>query len=300
MTLSSASVSQPRPHQRVCWALLLVCILGLIPIQRGIDRRRASERGAAEVLFLPSGKFLRRVSLGYESLVADIYWTRVVQYFGRKRLERSTEFTLLGPLLQITTDLDPHLLIAYRFGSIFLADKPPQGAGQPLEALALLRRGIVANPDYWRLWEDLGFVYYWDLKDYPAAVRAFQAGSEQPGAMDWMRPLAARVAAQGGQMATSKFLWSEIARQAGNEQIRKNAEDHLKALEAAEQMTKLQELLALYNSRQGQPARSFQALVVAGYLRALPRDPSGVPYILDVDGRVRLNPRSSVDLDLLQ
>jgi hypothetical protein len=223
-----------------------------------------------------------------------------VQYFGRKRLERSTEFTLLGPLLQITTDLDPHLLIAYRFGSIFLADKPPQGAGQPLEALALLRRGIVANPDYWRLWEDLGFVYYWDLKDYPAAVRAFQAGSEQPGAMDWMRPLAARVAAQGGQMATSKFLWSEIARQAGNEQIRKNAEDHLKALEAAEQMTKLQELLALYNSRQGQPARSFQALVVAGYLRALPRDPSGVPYILDVDGRVRLNPRSSVDLDLLQ
>jgi hypothetical protein len=223
-----------------------------------------------------------------------------VQYFGGKRLEHSTEFRLLGPLLQITIDLDPHLLIAYRFGSIFLADKPPQGAGQPWEALGLLHRGIVANPDYWRLWEDVGFIYYWDLKDYPAAARAFQAGSERPGAMEWMRALAAKVAAQGGQLATSRFLWSEIARQAGNEQIRKNAEDHLMALAAAEEITKLDELVALYNSRQGRPVRSFQALVVAGYLRALPRDPSGAPYMLDAGGRVRLNPRSSVDLALLE
>lgn len=169
-----------------------------------------------------------------------------------------------------------------------------------MAALALLHRGIVANPDYWRFWEDVGFVYYWDLKDYAAAARAFQAGSERPGAMEWMRALAARVAGQGGQMATSRFLWSEIARQAGNEQIRKNAEDHLMALQAADEMVKLGELVALYNSRQGRPARSFQALVVAGYLRALPRDPSGRPYVLDAGEHVRLNPRSTVDLSLLE
>jgi hypothetical protein len=300
MTFSSAFISQPHFRRRACWLLLLLCLLGLIPIQRSIDLRTGSDQGVADVLFLPSGKFLRQLSLGYEGLLADIYWTRVVQYFGGKRLAHSTEFKLLGPLLQITTDLDPHLLIAYRFGSIFLADKPPRGAGQPLEALALLHRGIVANPDYWRFWEDVGFVYYWDLKDYAAAARAFQTGSERPGAMQWMRAMAAKVAAQGGQLATSRFLWSEIARQADNQQIRKNAEDHLIALEAAEEISKLGELVALYNSRQGRPARSFQALVVAGYLRALPRDPSGAPYILDASGRVRLNPRSSVDLSLLQ
>jgi hypothetical protein len=224
----------------------------------------------------------------------------VVQYFGRKRLAHSTEFKLLGPLLRITTDLDPHLLVAYRFGSIFLAEKQPRGAGKPLEALALLRRGIVANPDYWRLWEDLGFVYYWDLKDYAAAARAFEAGSERPGAMPWMRALAARVAAQGGQLATSRFLWSEIARQPGTQQMRKNAEEHLMALQAEEEISKLGELVALYNSRQERPVRSFQALLVAGYLRALPRDPSGAPYILDPSGCVRLSPRSSVELSLLQ
>jgi len=300
MTSSTAPLSTTRFRHSAYWLLILLCFLGLIPIQRGIDLRCASDQGVTDVLFLPSGKVLRQLSLGYEGLLADIYWTRAVQYFGGKRLAHSTEFKLLGPLLQITTDLDPHLLIAYRFGSIFLAEKPPRGAGQPLEALALLRRGIVANPDYWRLWEDVGFVYYWDLKDYPAAARAFQAGSERPGAMEWMRVLAAKVAAQGGELATSRFLWSEIARQAGNEQIRKNAEEHLVALQATEEITRLSELVALYNSHQGKPAHSFQELVVTGYLRALPRDPSGKLYILDAGGHVRLSPRSSVDLSLLQ
>ena len=118
--------------------------------------------------------------------------------------------------------------------------------------------------------------------------------------MTWMRALAAKVAAEGGELGTSKFLWSEIARQAGNEQIRKNAEEHLMAIQATEDIGKLNELVALYNQRQGQPPRSLQALVAAGYLRASPRDPSGKPYILDADGHVKLNPRSSVDLSLLQ
>ena len=300
MTSFRGLFSQPGSRRRACRLLVLLCFLGLIPLQRSLDLRGGSERALGEVLFLPSGRVLRKLSLGYEGLLADIYWTRVVQYFGGKRLAHSSEFKLLGPLLQITTDLDPHLLIAYRFGSIFLADKPPRGAGEPLQALVLLEHGIVANPEYWRLWEDVGFVYYWDLKDYAAAARAFQAGSDRPGAMTWMRALAAKVAAQGGELATSKFLWSEIARQAGNEQIRKNAEDHLMAIQATEEIAKLNELVALYDQRQGQPPRSFQALAAAGYLRSLPRDPSGRPYTLDADGKVKLNPRSSVDLSLLQ
>ena len=35
-----------------------------------------------EVLFLSSPKVLKRASLGYDGLLADIYWTRAVQYFG--------------------------------------------------------------------------------------------------------------------------------------------------------------------------------------------------------------------------
>jgi tetratricopeptide (TPR) repeat protein len=299
--IALATRAARRRFRRGIGGVLLVSgFLALWPLQRSIDEEQGAARALADVLYMPSGKILRRLSLGYEGLLADIYWTRVVQYFGRRRLAHATRFELLGPLLRITTELDPQLLIAYRYGSIFLAEKPPGGAGQPDQALALLRRGIVANPDYWRLWQDLGFIYYWDLKDYPSAAKVFRAGSERPGAMLWMRVLAASVAARGGEIESSRLLWREIGRQAGNEQIRKSAQEHLAALDAREQIDKLNALLNRFREREGRAARSLQDLLAAGYLTAAPRDPSGAPYVIGPGGQAALGPHSKVDLQLLQ
>ena len=283
-----------------CGAVLVLSFLALVPLQRAIDRKLAAQANAGELLYFPSGKVLRRLSLGHDGLLADIYWTRVVQYFGRKRLSGATHYDLLGSLLRITTELDPHLVIAYRFGAIFLAEKAPAGAGKPREALQLLRRGIVANPGYWRLWQDLGFIYYWDLKDYASAARAFQAGSERPGAQLWMKAMAASVAAQGGAARTSRLLWSEIYRQADNDQIRLSAKEHLLALQAQEEIESLNALLRDYRGKMGRPAHSFRELVEAGLLRAQPLDPTGAPYQVGRDGLASLSPKSPIDLRLVE
>jgi len=70
------------------------------------------------------------------------------------------------PLLEITTTLDPHLIVAYEFGSIFVAQQPPEGAGQPDTAVALVERGIRQNPGEWRLYYHLGFIHYLERHDY--------------------------------------------------------------------------------------------------------------------------------------
>jgi len=223
-----------------------------------------------------------------------------VQYYGRHRLAHAKEFALLGTFLHIATTLDPHLLVAYRFGSLFLAGKSPEGAGDPDRAIYLLERGIVNNPGYWRLWEDLGFIYYWDKKDYVRAARAFQTGSERPGAMPWMRVLAASVAAQGGEIETSRVLWTEIARSATVDSMRHSAENHLAALDALEALKKLDSLLAFYKQKQGHEAHSMQDLVAAGYLRGIPLDPSGEPFAVSSDGNAALGPKTRIDLGLVQ
>jgi len=279
--------------------LLAVGGLALFPLQREIERRRGPATSADEIVYVDTGATLRRLSLGYEGLLADIYWTRAVQYFGRQRLAGATGFERLGPLLRIATTLDPHLIVAYRFGAIFLAEKPPAGAGRPEEALALLGRGIAANPDYWRLWQDVGFIYYWDLADYSSAARAFETGSERPGAMPWMKVMAATVAAKGGDAATSRLLWREIYRHAENDQLRLSAEEHLAALEAADEIAGLDRLLLLYRERRGQAAHGWSELVRAGVLPAEPNDPAGVPYAIGPDGRARLGLASRVNLGLL-
>ena len=289
-----------RGGRKTTWVVLIASFLALVPLQREVDRQLTAQSRLQELLFLPSGKVLRRLAMGQEGLLANIYWTRAVQYFGRKKLDHAAHFELLGRLLQITTELDPQLVIAYRFGAVFLAEKPPGGAGQPEEALQLLRRGIVANPDYWRLWQDLGFIYYWDLRDYATAARVFQAGSERPGAHVWMKVLAASVAAEGGNIASSRLLWSEIYRQADDDQIRKSAFEHLQALRVQEDLEQLNKLLAQFRQKQGRTAGSLQDLVGESYLPAIPRDPAGEPYRLAPDGNAGLSPGSRIDLRLLQ
>ncbi len=53
-------------------------------------------------VILRSSKLVKAMSLEYAPLVADIYWTRVVQYFGNKHAGKQMDLRLLWPLLDIT------------------------------------------------------------------------------------------------------------------------------------------------------------------------------------------------------
>src|SRR5689334_10025308 len=164
-------------------ALLATLFAGSVLSRRQVEKLSGNQATLEEVLYLPSSKMLKRLSLGYSGLLADIYWTRAVQYFGTKHLQHSQRYDLLYPLLDIATDLDPHIIVAYEYGSVFLAQEPPEGAGEPDKAVALIEKGIRENPKYWRLYFNLGFVHYIDRHDPRAAQEAFEKGSEVPGAL---------------------------------------------------------------------------------------------------------------------
>jgi tetratricopeptide (TPR) repeat protein len=281
---------------RAAIAVLIAAFIASVAVRTRLDRE--TQPPLSPVVYVNSGATLRRLSLGYNGFLADLYWTRAVQYFGRQRLAGAGDFQNLGQLLRITTELDPHLIIAYRFGAIFLAEKPPEGAGRPDEALDLIRRGISANPSYWRLWQDLGFIYYWDLKDYAQAARAFEDGSRRPGAGLWMKTLAASVAAQGGELETSRLLWSEVLSAADSQSVRSSAQDHLAAIRAEEDIEQLNRLLAEFARREGRAARSLDDLERSALLPGWPVDPSGVRYEISADGKAALGPGSRVDLRL--
>lgn len=269
----------------------------LIPAQMALDRRLAAYRQTPEMLWMPSGKILRTLSLGHNGLLGHIYWTRAVQYFGRQRLARRYEYPLLAPLLDITVTLDPQLLVAYRFGGVFLSAPPPYGAGQPEKAIDLLRRGIAANPDQWRLWHDLGFIYYWELQDYAAASAAYLEGSRHPDAAPWMKVMAAVILQKGGDRETSRFLWSEIYLATEDVTIRENARMHLDTLRALDDIEELERRATAFRDRTGRWPQSFQELNAAGLLEGIPADPQGHPYQLQPDGKVTLHPESEVKLD---
>jgi tetratricopeptide (TPR) repeat protein len=247
-----------------------------------------------EALYISSPKVLRRLSLGYTGLLADIYWTRAVQYFGERHHRGAGDFRLLAPLLQVTTELDPQLFPAYQFGSNFLAPKPPDGAGLPGAALDLMKYGIAHNPDKWRLYYNLGFLYFTELKDYAKAAEAFEQGAKLPVTSPFMPVLAARMAQHAGEFDTARMLWFTTYQSTKDSHIRQNAIDHLQALRVDEDVTQLEQAVEKYRRSTGKLPTNMGDLERAGFFHGTPVDPKGKPYKLTADGRIEVQDWKSI------
>jgi tetratricopeptide (TPR) repeat protein len=277
----------------VAIGVLALPMAGAMSTLYAIDRTRRGSV-AQESLYLRSPKVLRRMSLGYTGLLADIYWTRAVQYFGEQHHNGSGDFRLLAPLLQVTTELDPRLFPAYQFGANFLAPKPPNGAGLPGSALSLIKYGIEHNPDQWRLYYNLGFLYYTEFKDYPKASDAFRRGAQLPVTNEYMPILAARMAQHAGEFDTARMLWFTTYQSTKEAGIRRNAVEHLLALQVDEDITRLEQVVEKYHAQTGRLPSSMNDLERSGFIHGAPTDPKGRPYLLTEDARIEVQDPKSI------
>jgi hypothetical protein len=265
--------------------ILLACMTGSILVLSRIQAVFPSTR-MEDVLLISSPEFLRKASLGYSGLLADIYWMRVVQYFGRKHLRDSMQYKALAPLLDMTTTLDPNLVVAYEWGSTFLQQPPPSGAGDDDAAVALIRKGIRNNPDHWRLYFTLGFIQYLGQHDYLGAAKTFEEGSKVPNAHPWMRIMAAKMLSDAGNIETARYMWQNIYNESTDKNLKQNAELHLASLVVDEEIPQLESLISEFRMRAGRNPSSWRELIASGLLRSIPRDPTGASYELRDDGHV--------------
>jgi hypothetical protein len=290
-------VSGPRRLGRAGLALALAALVAsAVGVQVARDRIFGGPRPERNFLYLRSPEAVRRVSLSYAALVADLYWVRAVQYYGGTRLSHdpNRNYDLLYPLLDITTTLDPAFNIAYRFGAIFLAAPFPGGAGRPDLAIALLEKGFRANPRRWQYLYDVGFVHYWELGDFMGAADWFEKAADVPGAPWWLRSMAGVTRTQGGG-AGSRRLWQLQLEIAENEWVRDNAALRLRQLDALDQIDALEAAGREYAARTGSPPRRWEDLIRAGIIPGFPRDPSGTRYLIDPEtGAVTVSPESDL------
>lgn len=277
-----------RTVTKVSACLFVSLFAGSIFSLRAVDTIRGKEATLEEVLYLPSGKTVKKISLGYSSLLADIYWTRAVQYFGGKHGHPSMRYDLLYPLLDITTDLDPQLIEAYQSGSVFLSQPPPEGAGQPDKAVTLLEKGIRENPSYWRLYFTLGFVHYMDRRNPKAAQEAFEKGSNVPGSLPFMKVMAARMAEHADDLITAMYLWKAIEETSYDPMVRDTAHRHIVSLQAEADMAELAHRVQFYREKTGSLPVGWLDLVRIGLLRSVPLDPNRAAYKLMPDGTIHV------------
>lgn len=278
-------------------AIIIVGIGVTVLLARRIDAHRPPPDPAAidESLYL-NPTTARRMSLGFNGLVADWYWMRSLQYVGRKIISvpedvpidslNQLDLKLLAPLLDTATTLDPHFLDPYEYAAVVLPAVDVQ------QAIRIANKGIEANPTAWRLYHQLGYIY-WQQKDYQAASDVYRRGAQVPGAPPWMTAMTAKMAADGGSRTIAREIYARMHDDSADEKVKDMARRRLIQLDSLDQRDGLRKLLAMHQTRVGQCPGSWRE--VNQLLRAVrapldaagaPLDPSGVPYRLkacDVD-----------------
>ena len=268
----------------VMFVIAFVGMLGLaVALQVARDRAFAYSTIDRPVLYVTDPEVMRRAALSYDTLLADVYWIRALQHYGGERQKAGHErrYELLYPLLNLTTTLDPRFNIAYRFGAIFLAEPRPGGAGRPDQAIALLKKGIVLNPNKWEYYQDIGFIYYWHLRDYQQAADWFERGGDLPGSPFWLKSWAAVMLTRGGNRDASRALWTQIGQNEESDWLRRMSRIRLQQLDALDQIDVLKRFVDDFTKRTGQRAESWEQLIAARAVRGIPLDPSGTPYELN-------------------
>ncbi len=222
--------------KRLTWPFLLIAFLALsAAAQNWMDARRHAPLAVEEALYINSGDLIKRASIGFDGLMADIYWIRALLYFGEKFEQQRganerfdvTRLAQLEPMLNITVELDPRHIAAYRFGAVFL----PESDGE--SAVRFVERGIRNNPGEWRLYQDLGFVY-WRQGRFRESADAYARGAALPGAPAWMRTMPALMLARGGDRGTAREMFLRLYEESDDPFIKQVSEEQLMLLQGGE------------------------------------------------------------------
>ena len=289
------------------YLLILTIVVGLSAATlttrwNDAHRRDLETQFAEEPLYL-NGPAMKRLTLAFNGVAADWYWMRSLQYVGRKIINyedkhdgnfdlsdlSSLDLRLLPSLLRMSTTLDPQFLEPYYYGALILPDLDPN------EAISLLNYGIAANPDKWRLYQHLGYIY-WQRRDYDKASEVYAAGAKIPGVPPWMLAMSARMKAEGGAGQAAREMYSHLSEASDDVNVKSMVEKQLMRLDSIEERDRIRKVLSDYKARTGHCVAAWKEISSTLRAAGLQIDRSGAP--LDPSNMAYRLVKGGCDVDL--
>jgi tetratricopeptide (TPR) repeat protein len=258
------------------------------------------------------GERLKGYSFGFEGLVADWYWMRSLQYIGNKVLKSKEKNNLnlenlkplnprlLYPLLDNATNLDPKFLEVYSYGAIVLP------AINPEQAIKITEKGIKNNPEEWRLYQHLGFIY-WKLKNFEKAAEVYEKGSQIKDSPGFLKLMAAKMRNEGGSRETARQIYQQMLAEAQDTQTRNNARIRLMELDSFDERESIQTVLNQFRQQNDRCPNNWREIFPQLQKVKLPGgkdfrideggnivDPTDAPYLLKKENcQIQLDPKNT-------
>lgn len=261
-------------------ALLLAC--ATVGVQFRMDAMRP-KRDPDDMLYLPNERLLSHFTAGMNNVIADYLWVQCCTYVGRQ-VKSNWNFEWVRQMVTTVVQLDPYFVPAYRYGAMFLAMLKQEDQ----EALDLLHKGMVINPDSWELPYEAAMVHMLNRKDEPDskfnAVFYLTLAVETGKAPAYVAEVASSLQGQYNLVNLEKGMWEKV-KDSDDPFLRDLAKTKLEEVAIRSNLTVLDDLLDRYRREFGRPAQSLDELIEAGYIPSIAPDSAGGAYLLGPDGR---------------
>ncbi len=256
-------------------AVLVLLGLGTHATNASLEGSSRKQDNPGELGPLPDGKVLRVAALGFDRLIADLFWLRTVNYLGDERVHvlGYPEAARLGELV---TDIDPKFRVVYTSMNGVLTVL----RHEPDAAIALLEKGT-RHLSWWKLHFLLAFNYFWEKEDWARAAHHMQIAADLPGGPPHLSLLAARLYSTAGDPETAlAFVRARLAELEPGEESEALAR-RVVDLWITRDLRAIEASVEKYIAMHGAPPERVAQLVEAGLLEHEPRDPKGGSYRIE-------------------
>ncbi|MGQ9618823.1 MAG: tetratricopeptide repeat protein [Candidatus Aminicenantia bacterium] len=266
-------------REKIFLLLFILTLLLALSTQISIEKIPRKKKPGWSVMYLPSGKFMKALSLGNTNLLADLIYIWAIQYYGNYSIEERFEY--LDKIFEVITDLNPTWQDPYILGALIMAYE-----GKRVDlALKLLEKGLKVNPEKWIFAWEAGFYCLSLLRDYSCSAKYFKIAMETPGSPNFVKRLYANSLFRRGDLISSFKAWEEIYNTTEDKYIKRVAYNHLYEVKLEIDRRIIERTRDEWERRKGRKLSSLTALVRDGYLKSIPKDIDGNEYLFDPEKR---------------
>lgn len=215
-----------------------------------------------------SATYTRATSFGATEFAADIYWLKLIQYYGGG--DPGGKYRKLAELFNTVTDLSPRFTAAYTTGLITLP-----GEGFVTEALLLGEKGKQNLPADWQMPYYTGLVYHIYKKDYIRAAEEFTKAAELPNAPDNVTYMAALYYKEGDKRKIAYELFKTIHETTTDSFIKERSIKYVVHLEG---IFYLEDAVAAFKAKNNRFPSDLNELQSQKIISAVPVSPLGFSY----------------------
>jgi len=254
----------------------LLLLSGLVRSgHRHVEAWAPREAVTEAIRFLPSGKALGVVAMGYEEVLADLLWVRATVLFGdRFGLDEDPGwYTWMYYMVDLATDLDPGFVLAYKYGGIML-----RADGQFVDQSTLLfAKGMEAVPEEWYFPFGIAMNYFLHKDSRRLAAPYMQRAASLGTGPFYLTNLAASLMDESQELETTLAFLEEEKANLQDERIL-GAVD-AKIFETRYQIAErdAQRVIGEYRRMKGELPSTPEAVGEAGL--SLPQDPLGGTWV---------------------